>query len=324
MVRFLYLFVLVWCSGVLAAPDDFAEAKRLARKLFPSNSETFYCGCRFKWQGDKAKLDLASCQYQVRKNVQRANRLEWEHVVPAHQFAGKRRCWQTGGREFCQKNDELFRRMEADLYNLRPAVGEVNGDRAHYRFTDSVLSGTRYGQCDVQIDSKRQLVKPKAEIQGDIARIYFYMRDRYQLVLSDSEIKMFNRWHLQDPVDAQELQLNSRIARLMGWENPYVTRAQSVQLNQQSLDVSTIPQQVVPVGTEFESTTATGSKRVESNVVQAKVLGNKRSKKYHLPHCSGYSQVSTANQQWFSSEQQARDAGYQRAGNCPLAQDETK
>ncbi len=32
--------------------------------------------------------------------------------------------------------------MEADLHNLVPAVGEINGDRSNYRF--GMISGERY------------------------------------------------------------------------------------------------------------------------------------------------------------------------------------
>lgn len=46
------------------------------------------------------------------------------------------------------------------------------------------------------------------------------------------------------------------------------------------------------------------------------VLGNRNSKKYHLPHCSGYSQIKAENQQPFATEAQAIAAGFNLAGNC--------
>ena len=46
------------------------------------------------------------------------------------------------------------------------------------------------------------------------------------------------------------------------------------------------------------------------------VIGNKRSGKYHLPHCSGYSQINFENRVEFASEAEAERAGYHRAGNC--------
>lgn len=55
---------------------------------------------------------------------------------------------------------------------------------------------------------------------------------------------------------------------------------------------------------------------VTAAVNSGQILGNKRSKLYHLSHCSGFTQVSERNQQWFESEQQALEAGFKRAGNC--------
>jgi endonuclease YncB( thermonuclease family) len=46
------------------------------------------------------------------------------------------------------------------------------------------------------------------------------------------------------------------------------------------------------------------------------VIGNKNSKKYHLPGCEGYRSVSQKNQVIFKNEEEAIAAGYARAGNC--------
>lgn len=49
-------------------------------------------------------VDLASCGYQVRKQQNRAQRIEWEHIVPAWVFGHQRQCWQNGGRKIvCQQ-----------------------------------------------------------------------------------------------------------------------------------------------------------------------------------------------------------------------------
>ena len=47
-----------------------------------------------------------------------------------------------------------------------------------------------------------------------------------------------------------------------------------------------------------------------------KVIGNRNSKVYHLPGCSGYNQVSEKNQVRFPSAEEAERAGYRLAGNC--------
>jgi len=47
------------------------------------------------------------------------------HVVPAWEFGHQLQCWQDGGRKNCGKNNPQFKKMEADLHNLVPAVGAV-------------------------------------------------------------------------------------------------------------------------------------------------------------------------------------------------------
>lgn len=301
---------MLWLSGATyaRAPDDFNEAKRKAVPIFAGKAEDFYCGCPIRWQAGKGMPDLTQCGYQVRKNGPRAMRIEWEHVVPAQQFGHQSTCWQQGGRELCSKKDQAFRQMEADLFNLRPAIGEVNGDRAHFRFSELPGAPTEYGSCPFQVDVRAQLAEPRPQIRGDIARIYFYMADRYQVSLTPREEQLFLLWHQQDPVDAAERALNQRIAQAMGWPNPFVTGEKiwfaGYQVNQPSAARTKL------------NPAPTFAQQQLNTVAVATVMGNKNSRKYHLPHCPGFSQVKQQNQQVFVSEQAAVAAGYSRAGNC--------
>jgi deoxyribonuclease I len=217
--------VLLFSLYNVAAPANFAEAKRLAQQIYAPYATSFYCDCDINWQGKKGSADFSRCGYQVRKNAQRANRIEWEHVMPAHHFGHQRQCWQNGGRKNCVKTDSVFQAMEADLYNLKPAIGEVNSDRSNYRF--GVLPGTasQHGACPVKVDFKQQVFEPAPAVRGDIARIYFYMADKYNLSLSRAQQQLFIAWHKQDPVSQTEQDLNQHIAREMGHDNPFVSGA---------------------------------------------------------------------------------------------------
>ena len=44
-----------------------------------------------------------------------------------------------------------------------------------------------YGACDFEINFKHGVIEPRQSIQGDIARIYFYMNETYNVPLTQNE-----------------------------------------------------------------------------------------------------------------------------------------
>jgi len=223
---FILSFILPsWLSA--APPSSFYKAKKIAAKLYQDKQQSFYCGCEYvvrqKMNKKSKRLtpDWNSCGYRSRKNKNRASRIEWEHVMPAYHFAHQRQCWQQGGRKACKK-DPIFKRMEADLHNLVPAIGEVNGDRSNYKF--GMIEGEKraYGACDVEIHFKAKRAEPRPEVRGDIARIYFYMRDEYGLSVSRQQTQLFNAWSKADPISEWERVKNKRVMAIQGKGNPYI------------------------------------------------------------------------------------------------------
>ena len=200
------------------------EAKKTLRQLYAQNPEqtSFYCGCDIRYQGKKMVPDLASCGYEVRKQSNRANRIEWEHIVPAADFGRQRQCWQEGGRKNCVKNDPLFAQMEGDMHNLVPAIGEVNGDRSDFGFSQWNGQATQYGQCQMVVDFRQRLVQPPEHSRGAIARASLYMAQRYQLRLSGAQQKLFDAWNRQYKVSDWECRRDEQIARLQGNHNPFI------------------------------------------------------------------------------------------------------
>ncbi len=59
---------------------SFSQAKRIAAKIYKNHKQTFYCNCQYN---AKKQVNHRSCSYEIRKNKKRANRIEWEHVMPA-------------------------------------------------------------------------------------------------------------------------------------------------------------------------------------------------------------------------------------------------
>jgi deoxyribonuclease-1 len=209
--------------AVSAPPSSFSKAKREAVKIYHDHPVSFYCGCEIKWQGKKGTPQLEACGYQVRKQQRRASRIEWEHVVPAWQFGHQRQCWQNGGRKNCSKNDKPFRLMEADLHNLTPAIGEVNGDRSNYNFSQwNGIDGVSYGACEMQVNFKQRRVMPPARARGAIARTYLYMAQQYGFRLSKQQQNLMQAWNNSYPVSTWECTRDARISKVQGNHNPFV------------------------------------------------------------------------------------------------------
>ncbi|WP_162063493.1 endonuclease [Vibrio taketomensis] len=228
------LLVITASSAIAAPPTSFSAAKREAVSIYKdlekdiNYNTSFYCGCDINWQGKKGVPDLDGCGYKIRKQTQkvRATRIEWEHVVPAWQFGHQLKCWQDGGRKNCSRRDKQFKRMEADLHNLTPAIGEVNGDRSNFNFSQwNGVDGVTYGRCEMQVNFKQRQVMPPDRARGSIARTYLYMSQEYGFKLSKQQRNLMTAWNKTYPAKAWECERDKRIAKVQGNHNPFVVEA---------------------------------------------------------------------------------------------------
>ncbi|MEY1662294.1 endonuclease [Isoalcanivorax beigongshangi] len=305
MWKYLFTALLILAShAATAAPLDFNQAKLEARRYVYFDRNTVgdeYCGCKWEWAGrNGGRFDLDQCGYQVRTQPTRAERVEWEHIVPASELGRQRQCWQQGGRSQCSREDGVFSRMEADLHNLAPVVGEVNGDRGNFQFGMLPNAPARHGACDFRVDFQQRLAQPAASVRGMVARVYFYMADQYGLSLSRNQQQLFMAWDRQYPVDDWERERDRRIAERMGHSNPFVIGSRSWRLGG-AVDATPPP----------AATTA-----AVDAAPTAVVHGNRQSRIYHLAHCPSYNAMAARNQVTFADAASAEAAGYRRAGNC--------
>jgi deoxyribonuclease I len=205
-------------------PQTFVEAKKALQQIYKAHPDqpSFYCGCDIRYQGKKMSPDWASCGYQPRKQATRASRIEWEHIVPAWEFGHQHQCWQAGGRKNCVATDKVFALMEGDMHNLVPAVGEVNGDRANFRYSDWGAQADQYGHCSMVVDFAGKRVQPPVRSRGAIARTYLYMARQYKLRIAEQQLKLFTAWDRRYPVTPWECQRDALIAQAQGNHNPFV------------------------------------------------------------------------------------------------------
>ncbi|NOR68933.1 MAG: endonuclease I [Methylomarinum sp.] len=203
--------------------QSFNKAKKaLAGQVYSQlPNKTLYCGASFK-----GKKVIDSNGFYSSKYKKRGKKIEWEHVVPAENFGRSFSEWRNGdplcvtkkGKSFkgrnCASNlNKEYRYMQADLYNLYPAVGAVNALRSNYRY--AMIAGETLGGCEMVIDDRK--ANPPNRAKGVVARVSLYFAETYKRYkLSDSQRKLFEAWDRRFPVTGVECKRNKIIEELQG------------------------------------------------------------------------------------------------------------
>ena len=212
--------------------DSFSKAKKtLERQIYHDHRITLYCGAAF----DEKKNVTLPEGFTAAKHEKRAGKVEWEHVVPAENFGQAFAEWREGdaqcvdnrgkafkGRKCAEKVSREYRLMQADLYNLYPAIGAVNALRQNYNF--QMLPGEKpdFGRCEMKNAERK--AEPPIRSRGQIARTYKYMADAYapRYRMSRQQTQLMDAWDKMYQVDAWECTRAKRIEKLQGNENPFV------------------------------------------------------------------------------------------------------
>lgn len=220
----------------LAEIKSFREAKKVLPQIFQDHKTTLYCGCKYT----KKTADLKSCGYLPQKDFKRAQRIEWEHIVPAHAFGQAFVEWREGGKKCfdrkkkrsfkgrkCARTNTLFSKMEGDLYNLYPEVGELNGLRSNYSMAMIPYSpkAITFGKCTAKIEDRK--FEPMDAAKGIVARTYMYMNQTYpgRGIISGKNSKLFEAWDKMYPVTEWECIRAKRIEKIQKSENPILKAA---------------------------------------------------------------------------------------------------
>lgn len=132
--------------------------------------------------------------------------------------------------------------MRSDIHNLRGTHGSVNSARGNKPFDNATGSITYYGidgngdyfstgsspnNPDLFSKGDNDSFEPRESMKGDVARQIFYFYTMYPTQAGTidgvADINVLYQWHLNDPVDAAEIQRNNRINTVQGNLNPYIS-----------------------------------------------------------------------------------------------------
>lgn len=242
MIKNILLLTLL-STLIFGANESFSKSKRMLKQIYKGHQTTIYCDCKYNYKDKKNMIDKASCGY-IPRNIrtkkgkinQRTNRIEWEHLIPAENFGRQFACWREGneqcvkkngktykGRKCCEKVNQKYRVMQADMHNLFPAVGELNGDRKNFRFDFELATGGQYGECKFDVLFKQKRARVKEDIRGIIARDYLYFNKQYGMKLSKQELNKYQSWNKLYPPNEWEIERNKRIAKKQGNLNSFIS-----------------------------------------------------------------------------------------------------
>lgn len=235
----IYFFIFLLLPSLVIAGgnttnDSFNRAKRmLEQQVYFDHRNTLYCGAEF----DKHKNINLPNGFRTAKHQKRACKVEWEHAVPAENFGRAFVEWREGapqcidrkgkpfkGRKCAEKINMQYRYMQADMYNLFPAIGAVNATRSNKQFSELPSALTAFGTCEAKVEGTR--FEPPARAKGQVARAALYMADSYERYrLSRQQRQLFEAWDKLYPVDNWECIRAKRIEKLQGNENIFVKKA---------------------------------------------------------------------------------------------------
>ena len=235
MKIFLSLFITISITTTALAANQeiqsFSKAKKiLERQVYNNHRTTLYCGATF----DAKKKVIPPKGFTTTKYLKRAKKIEWEHAVPAENFGRTFSEWRDGhkqcvnnkgktfkGRKCAEKVNVEYRYMQADMFNLYPAIGAVNALRSNYNFTMLPAEKSDFGSCVMKIDNRK--AEPPEAARGQIARTYLYMDDAYKRYsMSKSQRQLMTAWDKMYPVDAWECARAKKISSLQKSENNVV------------------------------------------------------------------------------------------------------
>lgn len=218
----------------------YAVKKEMLAKVYFDHKQTLYCNAAWNARKkiitprgfklpDVRKVDFKVYDISVAELRDKAERMEWEHIVPAQNFGKTFSEWSDGhknctfgkgqkfkGRKCAEQENAEFRYMYADMYNLYPSIGAVNYLRSNFNFAQlGAAVKPTFGSCEMKIS--RNKAEPPDAVKGLIARTYLYMRRTYpRYSIGEPMLSVLQAWDKKYPPTAWECVRAYRIEKVQG------------------------------------------------------------------------------------------------------------
>jgi deoxyribonuclease-1 len=175
-------------------------------ELYPTGGVSLYCGKGFS---DSHKSLMASPVYSS-KQIKSALRCTSEQQ--------------------CLESNPQYLYMQSDLHNLYPELTRVELARRGAQFgkLDSTAK-SEFDDISCSLKASYQIVEPRDEAKGNVARAIFYMHSEYGLPIF-GQVQLFKQWHQMDPPDAAELARNDKVFNIQGNRNRFIDDPSQVEL----------------------------------------------------------------------------------------------
>lgn len=167
-------------------------------QLYPDGGASLYCGQAFS---QKSGLFTVSEIYNS-KQLKRSLRCTTDNQ--------------------CAVVNPRYPYMKSDLHNHYPALARAELLRRNAQFGElDDSAANKLADIGCQMQATFQLVEPRDEAKGNIARAIFYMASEYDLPII-GPVQTYKQWNQIDPPDTAEKARNDKIAELQGIRNQYI------------------------------------------------------------------------------------------------------
>ena len=184
----------------LALPLTSAQASNtddLLMSLYPEGGSSLFCDSKFT---------------RINSRIR---------ATPLYPLSYVRAELECGTNSQCQSNSR-YRLISADLHNLFPMQSSVNLKRRNAEFGN--ISDPEQPEAikkGCALFKSFQDLEPADNLKGDVARVYLYMANTYNMPIK-ANFQTMLEWNQLDPPDDAEKERNNRIESLQGTRNVFI------------------------------------------------------------------------------------------------------